>query len=215
MPDAPSNPFPAPERSLDETLKPRPESEPMVDGTTGSGAERLPLSDGALLELVAGRDQPAMTEIFRRYGGLVYSIALRVLKDRGQAEDLVQEVFFQLWRNPGAFHPNRGALGAWLLVVARNRAIDSIRRRRPTDSLDDHVLPSAANLADEAERDAMMRKVKAAMSNLPSEQRAPLELAYFEGLTQSEIAERTGDPLGTVKTRIRLALTTLRRSLQA
>ena len=214
MPDAPSNPFPPPERSLCEISEPRRNLGPKPDGTAEGSAYSLAPSDAALLELVAGRDQRAMAEIFRRYGGLVYSIALRVLKDRGHAEDLTQEVFFQVWRNPGAFQPNRGALGAWLVVVARNRAIDSIRRRRPTDSLDDHVLPSAANLADEAERDAMMRKVRGAMSNLPQEQRIPLELAYFEGLTQTEIAERTGDPLGTVKTRIRLALTTLRRSLQ-
>lgn len=156
-----------------------------------------------------------MTEIFDRYGTMVYSVAIRVLKDPGQAEDVMQEIFFQIWRVPGNFIQGRGSLPAWLAVVARNRAIDSLRRRRPSDSVDDVVLASKTNLASEVERNSMMEKVRAVMNELPSEQRKSIELAYFEGLSHSEIAEKTGDPLGTVKTRIRSALMSVRKAFNA
>ena len=172
-------------------------------------------SDESLLRRVGEKDQQAMANLFDRYGGLVYSVALRVLRDTGRAEDLLQDVFFQLWRNPGSFLPSRGSLGAWLLVVTRNRAIDVLRRRRPTESIEDYPISSKENLASEVERGAMMQKVRTVLTSLPHEQRNALELAYFEGLTQTEISERTGDPLGTVKTRIRLALMSLRKALQA
>jgi len=155
-----------------------------------------------------------MEEIFRRYSGPVYSVALRVLRDSGQAEDVLQEVFLQLWRKPAAFVQNRGSLGAWLVVIARNRAIDVLRRRKPSDSVDDVVLASTVNVADEAERNTMMEKVRRVLADLPMEQRKSLELAYFEGLSHTEIASRTGDPLGTVKTRIRQALISLRKAFQ-
>lgn len=155
-----------------------------------------------------------MEEIFRRYSGPVYSVALRVLRDSGQAEDVLQEVFLQLWRKPAAFVQNRGSLGAWLVVIARNRSIDVLRRRKPSDSVDDVVLASTVNVADEAERNTMMEKVRRVIADLPMEQRKSLELAYFEGLSHTEIASRTGDPLGTVKTRIRQALISLRKAFQ-
>jgi len=169
--------------------------------------------DDLLLERVRGRSQQAMADVFDRYGGMVYSVALRVLKDPGQAEDVMQEVFFQLWRKPDAFTQGRGSVYGWLLVLARNRAIDRIRRRKPTDSPDDVVLPSRTNLASETEQNLLMEKVREVLKGLPLEQQRSLELAYFEGLSHSEIAERTGDPLGTVKTRIRLALIGLRKAL--
>ena len=127
----------------------------------------------------------------------------------------MQEIFLQLWRNPTAFVQGRGSLGAWLVVVARNRAIDSLRRRKPTDSVEDVVLASPFNLAEEAERNIMTEKVRVILADLPLEQRKSLELAYFEGLSHTEIATRTGDPLGTVKTRIRLALMSLRKAFEA
>ena len=169
----------------------------------------------ALLTRLGQHDEKAMEDIFRRYSGPVYSVALRVLHDTGQAEDVLQEVFLQLWRNPDAFVQNRGSLGAWLVVVARNRSIDLLRRRKPTDSVDDVVLASPYNLAVEAERNIMMEKARTAIHELPLEQRKTLEMAFFDGLTHSEIAEMTGDPLGTVKTRIRSALTTLRKVFKA
>lgn len=152
--------------------------------------------------------------LFDRYSGIVYSVALRVLKDTGQAEDVMQDIFIQIWKKPSAFISGRGSLGAWLVVVARNRAIDGLRRRRPTDSVEDVVLVSSTDLAAEAERNTLMEKVRVYLHQLPPEQRKSLEMAYFEGMSHSEIAEKTGDPLGTVKTRIRLALITLRKSMQ-
>ncbi len=156
-----------------------------------------------------------MTELFDRYSSMVYSVALRVLNDPGQAEDVMQEIFFQVWRNPNSFVAGRGSLGAWLAVMARNRAIDALRRRRPTDSVDDVVLASPLDIGLEVERNRMMEKVRGVLKDLPAEQQKSVELAFFEGMTHSEIAARTGDPLGTVKTRIRSALTTLRKAITA
>jgi RNA polymerase sigma-70 factor (ECF subfamily) len=166
-----------------------------------------------LLDRVRQSDQQAMAQVFDRYGGMVYSVALRVLKDSAQAEDVMQEVFFQLWKKPESFIGGRGSLGGWLLVLARNRAIDQVRRRKPTDSPEDVVLTAKGNLASETERNLLMEKVRGVLKALPLEQQKSLELAYFEGLSHSEIAEQTGDPLGTVKTRIRLALIGLRKAL--
>jgi RNA polymerase sigma-70 factor (ECF subfamily) len=194
--ESPSNPKPSDNRTLNSETAIR------------SG------DDTALLTRMGQRDENAMEDVFRRYSGAVYSVALRVLHDTGQAEDVMQEIFLQLWRKPAAFVQGRGSLGAWLVVVARNRAIDLLRRRKPSDSVDDVVLASPINVADEAERNTMMEKVRRVIADLPAEQRKSLELAYFEGLSHTEIASRTGDPLGTVKTRVRQALITLRKAFQ-
>jgi RNA polymerase sigma-70 factor (ECF subfamily) len=188
---------------------------PSDNRTWNSETANRAVDDAESLTRIGRRDENAMEDIFRRYSGPVYSVALRVLHDTGQAEDVLQEVFLQLWRNPTAFDQDRGSLGAWLMVIARNRAIDLVRRRKPSDSVDDVVLASSINVADEAERNVMMEKVHRALAELPSEQRKSLELAYFEGLSHAEIASRTGDPLGTVKTRIRQALITLRKAFVA
>ncbi len=180
----------------------------MADGATA-------IDDGTLLQRVRQGDQRAMAEVFDRYGRAVYSVALRILKDTGHAEDVMQEIFFQVWRNSDSFVQGRGSLGAWLVVIARNRSIDLLRRRKPTDSVEDVVLASSTNLASEVEHNALMEKVQKVLQGLPAEQQRSMELAFFEGLSHSEIAERTGDPLGTVKTRIRLALITLRKAFQA
>jgi RNA polymerase sigma-70 factor, ECF subfamily len=187
---------------------------PSDNRTSNSETEIGPVDETAILTRIGQRDENAMEEIFRRYSGPVYSVALRVLRDSGQAEDVLQEVFLQLWRKPAAFVQNRGSLGAWLVVIARNRSIDVLRRRKPSDSVDDVVLASTVNVADEAERNTMMEKVRRVIADLPMEQRKSLELAYFEGLSHTEIASRTGDPLGTVKTRIRQALISLRKAFQ-
>lgn len=172
-------------------------------------------SDDLLLERVRGSNQQAMADVFDRYGGIVYSVALRVLKDPEQAEDVMQEIFLQFWRKPNAFAQGRGSLCGWLMVMARNRAIDILRRRKSSDSPDTVVLLSNTNLALETERKVLMEKVRNVLKDLPPEQQKSLNMAYFEGLSHSEIAERTGDPLGTVKTRIRLALIGLRKALAA
>jgi RNA polymerase sigma-70 factor (ECF subfamily) len=205
MPDKTPNPIGDPERS---TIRDTSFTSGMADGTTA-------IDDGILLQRVRQGDQHAMAEVFDRYGRAVYSVALRILKDTGHAEDVMQEIFFQVWRNSESFVQGRGSLGAWLVVIARNRSIDLLRRRRPTDSVEDVVLASSTNLASEAEHNAMIEKVQKVLKDLPAEQQRSMELAFFEGLSHSEIAEKTGDPLGTVKTRIRLALITLRKAFQA
>jgi RNA polymerase sigma-70 factor (ECF subfamily) len=207
MTENPINPIKASERSFNR------DSAQPEKVLTGAGA--APASDEALRDHVRANDPKGMADIFDRYGGMVYSVALRILRDTSQAEDVMQEIFFQLWRNPNAFVAGRGSLGAWLIVVARNRAIDALRRRRPTDSVEDVVLASSTNLASETERNSMMEKVRGILSTLPLEQQKSVELAFFEGLSHSEIAAKTGDALGTVKTRIRMALISLRKALQA
>jgi RNA polymerase sigma-70 factor (ECF subfamily) len=173
------------------------------------------LDDAELLARVQRGDEPAMAGLYDRYSRIVYSIALRVLRDPAAAEDVMQEIFMQVWRNPDSFVAARGSLGGWLSVVARNRSIDTLRRRRPSEQVEEMNLPSSSNLADEAEHNILMQRARAAVVLLPPEQRKTLEMAFFDGLTHSEIAEMTGDPLGTVKTRIRSALTSLRKEFQS
>lgn len=171
--------------------------------------------DASLLAQVQRGDEQAMAALFDRYSKIVYSVALRVLRDPAAAEDVLQEIFMQIWRNPTSFIATRGSLGGWLAVVSRNRSIDALRRKRPTEQVEEMALASNYNLADEAERNSLMEKARGIIHLLPVEQRKTLEMAFFDGLTHSEIAEMTGDPLGTVKTRIRSGLTTLRKALTA
>lgn len=159
-------------------------------------------------------DQSAMAELYDRYSSVVYAVALRVLGDTGAAEDVLQEVFLQLWRNPGAFDAARGSLGAWLAVIARNRAIDSLRKRRPETEIDDVIVSVAPDLASDADRSRAAQKIRVMLGEMPTAQRSALELAYFEGMSHSEIATKTGEPLGTIKTRIRAGLTALRKAFQ-
>ncbi len=172
------------------------------------------VEDASLLSLVQRGDENAMASLFDRYSKVVYSVALRVLRDPSAAEDVLQEIFMQIWRNPDSFIATRGSLGGWLAVVSRNRSIDALRRRRPTESVEDVPLASPYNLAEDAERNIMTERAREVIVLLPAEQRKTLEMAFFDGLTHSEIAEITGDPLGTVKTRIRSALLTLRKAFQ-
>jgi len=153
-----------------------------------------------------------MATLYDRYSPIVYSVALRVLGDTGAAEDVLQEVFMQLWRNPGGFDSSRGNLAAWLAVISRNRAIDAIRKRRPDTDIDDVIVSVEPDLAGDAERARAMEKVRGALGAMPPAQRSALEMAYFEGLTHTEIAAETGEPLGTIKTRIRAGLLALRKA---
>ena len=155
-----------------------------------------------------------MAQLYDRYSGIVYSVALRVLGDTGAAEDVLQEVFMQLWRKPGVFDSSRGNLGPWLAVIARNRAIDGLRKRRPETDIADVVVSVEPDLASDVERGRAMQKVRSVLGSMPAVQRSALEMAYFEGLSHSEIASKTGEPLGTVKTRIRGGLMMLRKAFQ-
>lgn len=186
-----------------------------VEGTAASAAAQAADADAQLLEQVRRGDERAIAAVFDRYSRVVFSVALRVLRDTASAEDVLQEVFLGVWRHPENFVAARGSLGGWLAVVARNRAIDVLRRKRPSEQVDAVQLVSPTNLAEEAERNTLMGKAKTIIRRLPPEQRKTLEMAFFDGLTHSEIAEMTGDPLGTVKTRIRTALSTLRKDLEA
>lgn len=171
-------------------------------------------SDSDLIARIRAGDEAALASLYDRYSGLVYSVASRVLRDGSAAEEILQDIFYQLWRNPWQYDTSRGELGAWLLVTARNRAIDRLRRNKQGDcSRVEDVVPSGINLESHAAQAELMSKVQAALGSLSSPQRETLELAYFEGMTHSEIAERTGEPLGTVKTRLRSALQALRQVL--
>lgn len=157
-----------------------------------------------------------MAELYDRHARPIYSLALRILGDATEAEDIVQEVFSQAWRQAARYSASRGAVAAWLMTLARSRAIDRLRakRARPGDVSDERVAgqlvdagPPADSLVLSSEQVA---RVRAALDELPLLQRAAIELAYYEGLTHAEIADRLEQPLGTVKTRIRLAMLKLR-----
>jgi RNA polymerase sigma-70 factor (ECF subfamily) len=174
------------------------------------------MDDAALLEAVAEGSQDAMAAVYDRYSRIVYCIALRVLREPGLAEDVMQEVLLQVWKRPQSFVSQRGNLGAWLSVVTRNRSIDVLRKRSPLEQLaplDEIQLPDPRNMVLATEQDWLMDKVRVALNALPEEQQGPLELAYFQGLSHTEIAEKTGSPLGTVKTRIRAGLMTIRKAM--
>src|SRR5450755_2897733 len=169
-----------------------------------SAAPNATTSDLGLVTAIRSGDQGAMAALYDRYSSIVYSVALRVLQDTGAAEDVLQDIFMQLWRNPGAFDASRGNMAAWLAVITRHRSIDALRRRRPENDIEDVVVSVEPDLASDADRSRTMDKVRGALRTMPALQRCALEMAYFEGLTHSEIAEKTGEPLGTIKTRIRM-----------
>jgi RNA polymerase sigma-70 factor (ECF subfamily) len=174
-------------------------------------------SDWSLIERVVARDETALAALYDRYSGLLCGILNRILRDAQAAEEILQDVFFQVWRNAAQFDPARGSIAGWLVVAARNRAISRLRRRNPgeTEELVENTVVLPTNIESEAAQKEMMGKVRSALSDLSQDQQQCVELAYFEGLTHSEIAARTGDPLGTVKTRLRSAVDALRKKLPA
>jgi len=174
-----------------------------------------------LIKQVAGGDASALAAVYDLHAPTVYALALRILGEEGDAEDVVQEVFAQAWRQAGRYDAARGSVAAWLVIMTRTRAIDRLRSRqaRPDrgPGVDDSALERYASPASDPvdemalEQDAL--RVRRALGELPLLQRVAIELAFFEGLTQREIAERLEQPLGTVKTRIRLGLLKLRDAL--
>lgn len=185
----------------------------VMDGSKPSPPPNLAVDDARVVAALQKGDGGALKLLYDKYSNLVYSVALRSLGDTAAAEDVLQEVFLQLWRKPHTFDPARGSLPAWLAVLTRNRAIDALRRRRPEVDIDDVPLACSLDLEDRAIRQALTGKARECMAAMPSEQRRDVELAFFAGLTHSEIAEKTGEPLGTVKTRIRTGLIMIRRAL--
>lgn len=171
-------------------------------------------ADLSLIAAIRAGDEDALGQLYDRYSSIVYSVALRVLSDTAGAEDVLQEVFMQLWRNPGTFDASRGNLAPWLAVIARNRAIDMVRKRRPETDIADIVVSVEQDLAGEADRSRAVDKNRGVLSTMPAVQRSALEMAFFEGLTHTEIAAKTGEALGTIKTRIRGGLLSLRKAFQ-
>jgi len=162
-----------------------------------------------LLRQLAGGDADALAKFYDLYSGLVNGLALRILRDVADAEDVVQEVFVQAWRQASRFDPSRGSPEAWLCTMARTRALDRLRRRTSRREDAEEEGPSLSTLPRNDEALA----VRKALDGLSLDQRRALELAYYEGLTQTEIAERLAEPLGTIKTRIRTAMIRLREVL--
>jgi len=176
--------------------------------------------DSELVLRMQRRDPRAVAELYDRYGRVVYALVLRVVRDTGIAEDLVQETFLRVWNRVHGFDAQKGSIGPWLLAVARNRAIDYLRSAvgRERNAVEYEETDHPALFCD-MEKDILSsdkaRIVKSAIQKLSPNQRQVIELAYFEGLSQSEMAERMGQPLGTVKTWVRTALKNLRDELGA
>ena len=173
------------------------------------------LSDEALVLLAARSEESALAELYDRYGRTAYGLALRILRDQALAEDAVQEAFLAVWRTASKFVPERGKASTWILTLVHRRAVDAVRReqRRRTDSLERAPEPSVEGVDEDAWLRLQRERVQDALRRLPDAQREALELAYYGGLSQSELAERLGQPLGTIKSRMFGGLSRLRELL--
>src|SRR5690349_10576840 len=193
-----------------------------MTGIGSQGAGRQPSqaddADRAVLGRVAAGQLDALEELYDRYRTMAYSIAFRITADASLAEDVVQDAFLGAWRNAARYAEARGSVKTWLLSIVHHRAVDAVRRRRPTTELPEAEAPPppALTLPDiwsEVAGNLDRAEIAAALARLSDVQREAIELAYFGGLTQVEIADRTGAPLGTVKSRVRLGLLALRAAL--
>ena len=179
--------------------------------------------DKDLISGIRDRDRMALEALYSRYSGAVYGLAMRMLRDAGAAEEVAQDTFFNIWRRAGSYDAPRGSVTTWLFGIARNRAIDELRkRRRAADRVQNGVdlsnKPAETRDSDPAEYAAVLhegRRVREAIGDLRPEQRQVVALAYFGGMTHTQISRELGQPLGTVKTRMRLAIKKLRRALAA
>ena len=176
------------------------------------------LEDGELMSLIEEQDREALEALYARYSGPVFSLAMQMLRDAGAAEEVTQDAFFNIWRRASSYRSDRGKVTAWLFSIAHHRVIDEVRRRKRREqahsSQDVDLLSSLADDSGDPARFAIGRmrrsEIKEALSGLRPEQRDVVILAYYGGLTHSEIAKKLDQPLGTVKTRMRLALKKLR-----
>jgi RNA polymerase sigma-70 factor, ECF subfamily len=183
-----------------------------------SPLRRMPeWEDRALVSAIARRDHAAFERFYDRYHALVYHLVLKILHDRSDAEEVVYQIFWQVWREAGKYEARRGSVITWLSLLARSRAIDAVRSRRDHPVSDNEAQESATEPADGPEEVASLGQrsllVRDALADLPQTQRVALELTFFGGLTHVEIAEQLGEPLGTIKTRIRAAMLRLRDQL--
>jgi RNA polymerase sigma factor (sigma-70 family) len=173
------------------------------------------LSDEALVALVARSDEDALAELYDRIGGIAYGLAHRVLRDDALAEDAVQDAFLALWRGAGSFLPERASASTWILTLVHRRAVDLVRReqRRRAEPLEAAPEPAEGSAEEAAWLHLDRERVQAALAALPDQQREAIELAYYGGYSQSELAERLGQPLGTIKSRMFAGLARLRELL--
>lgn len=189
----------------------------MVASEQGLSLRAAEASLRDLIQRIAEGDAHALERLYDNYAQLVFRLALRILRNQADAEEVVQEVFWQVWRTAGRYDPVRGPPEAWVMTLARSRAIDRLRSSARVDGLALEEVPEATeDLAAGGAQDTELRQmVTNALSGLSKAQRTALELAYYSGLTQTEIAEHTGAPLGTVKTWIRKGLEQLRDTFVA
>jgi RNA polymerase sigma factor (sigma-70 family) len=186
---------------------------------SGSGTVRknlVHLSDEALVALVERGEDEALGELYDRYGRVAYGLAFRMLRNESLAEDAVQEAFLAVWRTAARFIPERAKASTWILTLAHRRAVDLVRReeRRRTEPLEETAEPATETGVEESAWLGFQReRVQEALKRLPDEQREALELAYYAGFTQSELADRLGQPLGTIKSRMFAGLGRLRQLL--
>ncbi len=175
------------------------------------------LSDEALVALAARSEQSALAELYDRYGRPAYGLALRVLRDEALAEDAVQDAFLAVWHTAARFVPEKGKASTWILTLVHRRAVDVVRReqRRRADSLEQAPEPGACAVDEEAWLRLQRERVQAALRRLPDQQREALELAYYGGFTQSELADRLGRPLGTIKSQMVAGLRSRRELLES
>lgn len=170
--------------------------------------------DDGLMQRVRSRDESAMATLYEKYSRLVYTVSLRILGEPQAAEDLLQDVFMRVWRKPD-MQVSANGMAAWFAVVARNRSIDVIRQRRHTVDVDDAVVENQLGVTPHFDRERLAQQARSALTLVSPDQQQAIQMAFFEGLTHTEIAERTGIPLGTVKTRIRSAVASLRKAMTA
>lgn len=178
------------------------------EGTTDSQ-----VSDWSLLDRVSQKDEVALSALYDRYSGLVFSEAKRILQDTGAAEEILQDLFYQVWETAERFDSERGSLAGWLLVAARNRAISKLGRKN-AEELDENGVMLRMDVESPAAQKILLDKVRELMGSLPEGQRGALERVYFEGMSHAEIAKKIGQPSGTVKTRILSAMETLKQALR-
>jgi RNA polymerase sigma-70 factor (ECF subfamily) len=188
-----------------------------MDLDEATAAPSATTSDRELVALLRAQPVAGIAALYDRYGRLVFSMALRVVQERGAAEEITQDVFVRCWRSLDRYQPNQGSLASWLLSITHNRAIDELRSRRGKDARreisDDALQPQAA--IDPGFDEALLRgEIKQALGHLPIAQREVIELVFWGGMTRREIAERLSLPLGTVHTRLRLGMDKLRESLR-
>src|SRR5271169_2917306 len=166
------------------------------------------------MERVVHKDESALSALYDRYSGLVFSEVKRILRDTGAAEEILQDLFYQIWRTAERFDAGKGSLAGWLLVAARNRAISKLRRKSgKSEELKEDSVSLGVDVESHAVQNLLLDKVRTVMGSLPDGQREALECAYFEGMSHSEIAVKTGQPLGTVKTRMRSVMEALKKVL--